>query len=282
MTNVTILEHTQTQTHTTKQFAILHALPSCLHDHHTTMGPQQQEQELQCRAVANFHRRVQKLAPWFIESEGVDSIVLCMQMVGWTSFGDCCCTYTRAVTQRTTATTQTPTDGDDVDPQAGEWELLYLVQRPASAQQQQQEQEQGQGADGDKKSVVLVGYLTTYAFNNPLKGKGLRVCQALVLPPFQRQGACAVCACAQRCGGASINIDPNPSIDRHNHMTRQTTHTGHGQRLLRAAYALARARDVVFEVTVEDPCPGFAALRAVIDTEDVRALCKVGRRLWWW
>ena len=58
--------------------------------------------------------------------------------------------------------------------------------------------------------MCLAGFLTLYAFNNPLKGKSIRVCQVLILPPFQRQG--------------------------------------HGQRLLREAYRLAREKDVVYEV----------------------------------
>lgn len=76
------------------------------------------------------------------------------------------------------------TDGDDVDPEAGEWELLYLVQRPPRQHQHQEQQHH------HHRDATLAGYLTIYAFNNPLKGKGLRICQALVLPPFQRQGTC--------------------------------------------------------------------------------------------
>lgn len=60
-----------------------------------------------------------------------------------------------------------------MDPEAGEWELLYIMRRRRRPPQD---------------AVTLVGYLTIYAFNNPLKGKGLRICQALVIPPFQRQG----------------------------------------------------------------------------------------------
>lgn len=85
-----------------------------------------------------------------------------------------------------------------MDPEAGEWELLYLVQRPNAQAQAQARDGDGNGAgNGEEGAVVLAGYLTIYAFNNPLKGKGLRVCQALVLPSFQRQGAwCSfVCVC---------------------------------------------------------------------------------------
>ena len=98
-------------------------------------------------------------------------------------------------TRATHNKTNTKADGDDVDPEAGDWELLYLVQRPNA----QAQDGNGNGAgNGEEGAVVLAGYLTIYAFNNPLKGKGLRVCQALVLPPFQRQGVCVIvfaCVC---------------------------------------------------------------------------------------
>ena len=107
--------------------------------------------------------------------------------------------------------------------------------------------------------MCLAGYLTLYAFNNPLKGKSVRICQVLVLPPFQRQG--------------------------------------HGQRLLRQAYRIARERDVVYEVskphfrkiferewlllmshfpqvTVEDPAEGFTMLRNVSDVQDLAEAIK--------
>lgn len=62
----------------------------------------------------------------------------------------------------------------------------------------------------------------------------------------------------------------------HPRFTHAHALAGHGQRLIRAAYALARQRDIVFEITVEDPCPSFASLRAVTDTQDLHRLCEVG------
>jgi len=64
-------------------------------------------------------------------------------------------------------------DGDDVDLAEGEWQVLYLYHLPA------------------EDAVIaprFVGYLTLYGFNNPVKGKGLRVCQVIVLPSHQRKG----------------------------------------------------------------------------------------------
>jgi len=192
------------------------------------------------RALANFHRRVQKLAPWFIEN------------------------------------------GDDVDPEGGEWEVLYLLALPPSLPASH---EPAEGAMASPPKIppatapFLVGYLTLFAFTNPLKGKALppslhaslprpslprslprslppsfsppsqhslhllslhpplsgkalRLCQVLILPPFQRQG--------------------------------------HGQRLLREGWRIGRERGVVYELNVEDPAPGFALLRNVTDVQDVK------------
>jgi hypothetical protein len=68
--------------------------------------------------------------------------------------------------------------GDDVDVEDGEWELLYLyrVEDPATSQ----------GSNNPR--YHFAGYYTIFAFSNPLKGKCLRVCQALILPTYQRQG----------------------------------------------------------------------------------------------
>lgn len=37
--------------------------------------------------------------------------------------------------------------------------------------------------------------------------------------------------------------------------------TGHGQALLNFLYDLARSRESVFEITVEDPAPGFEKVK---------------------
>ena len=45
-------------------------------------------------------------------------------------------------------------------------------------------------------------------------------------------------------------------------MTAVTLSSGHGQALLAFLYDLARSRDSVFEITVEDPAPGFEKVNA--------------------
>jgi hypothetical protein len=57
-----------------------------------------------------------------------------------------------------------------VDPSEDAWELLYLYERATEG------------------ALLFAGYYTLFAFVNPLRGKVLRVCQALILPHYQRQG----------------------------------------------------------------------------------------------
>ena len=57
----------------------------------------------------------------------------------------------------------------------------------------------------------------------------MRICQALLLPPYQRQG--------------------------------------HGKVMLRAVHEIAMQSDQIVEINVEDPAPGFVALRNRVDYE---------------
>lgn len=43
--------------------------------------------------------------------------------------------------------------------------------------------------EGERAAVA--GFATAFAFQNPIKGPAMRVCQVLVLPPYQRQGETA-------------------------------------------------------------------------------------------
>ena len=67
------------------------------------------------------------------------------------------------------------------------------------------------------------GYITLYSFQNPFAGTRVRICQALILPSFQRRGL--------------------------------------GRELMWHVYNIVYNRPEVSEITVEDPCPGFQALR---------------------
>ncbi len=86
-------------------------------------------------------------------------------------------------------------------------------------------------ADGAEETVTyeLAGFMTLFLFSNPVRVHNplsLRVCQALILPPYQR--------------------------------------CGHGFQLMSVAYNIAHKMDV-YDITVEDPCEGFVALRDVMD-----------------
>lgn len=89
-------------------------------------------------------------------------------------------------------------------------------------------------------SFSLVGYFTLFTFRNPFAGARLRVCQALVLPPYQGQGL--------------------------------------GRRLLMGTYGVALKSAEIVEVTVEDPAPGFQHMRDAVDFEwCVRLHAKITR-----
>ncbi|KAJ0404553.1 hypothetical protein ATCC90586_003085 [Pythium insidiosum] len=91
------------------------------------------------------------------------------------------------------------------------------------------------------KALVPVGFITLFKFRNPLGRKvgetvateTHRICQALVFPTHQRQGHC--------------------------------------ERLMEHIYACVQADPNVYEVTVEDPVPGFSKLRDVVDAKQCRS-----------
>ncbi|OQR91690.1 histone acetyltransferase [Thraustotheca clavata] len=76
-----------------------------------------------------------------------------------------------------------------------------------------------------------VGFITMFTFNLPLPQgnmtKSKRICQVVVLPPYQRQG--------------------------------------HGERLVKHIMKKAQEDEEIYEITVEDPVPGFSRLRDVVD-----------------
>lgn len=90
------------------------------------------------------------------------------------------------------------------------WEVVYIVKRI-----------------GEQK--MFVGYCTLYTFHNPFLGSKIRICQVLILPPFQGHG--------------------------------------YGRKLLLFIYNLAASRSNISEITVEDPAEGFQNLRDLVDME---------------
>lgn len=121
------------------------------------------------------------------------------------------------------------------DGNGGFWKIMYIFQKHPI---------DGNASSDDAKNSTktayrysLVGYFTLFhfiaLFHKPEPGLILRVCQALILPSFQRQG--------------------------------------HGKRLLQAVHNLAHQQagatgdksdeHKIIEVNVEDPAPAFVALR---------------------
>jgi histone acetyltransferase 1 len=150
---------------------------------------------------ATYHRAVQKLAYWFIDA------------------------------------------ASDIDITEGstEWKVLYLFQK-----HEEQNDDYGNTSSSSRsnRGFSLAGYMTLYHFCSPFRkptaGRIVRVCQALVLPPYQRQG--------------------------------------HGIRMLEAVFAYAAAatntnvtasadadKQPIVEVNCEDPAPAFQLLRTVVD-----------------
>jgi histone acetyltransferase 1 len=183
--------------------------------------------------VSDYHNQVQKLSLWFIEN------------------------------------------ADDVDLTSdeggGSWKVLYLFHKQYSRQKNSQNghvHKDGENEDEDnrhdndneegksthkneKYKYSLVGYVTLFAFYSPFKkpkpGIVLRICQALILPPYQR------------CGHGKVFIRAvydyaNGKFD--DKLLQQST----------SPSSTSTSLEVV-EVNVEDPAPSFEALRNCVDYE---------------
>lgn len=136
-------------------------------------------------------------------------------------------TYHNSIQKLAKLFIETADDVDIGDENDGFWSVLYLFR------------EHDLSHDGAKNSdsfqYSLAGYITLFHFHAPFKkpksGIILRVCQALILPPYQR--------------------------------------SGHGSDMLQSVHEYADQYSVdgqqIVEVNVEDPAPGFVALRDSID-----------------
>lgn len=97
----------------------------------------------------------------------------------------------------------------------GYWRVLYLFKKHGT------------------RRYSLCGYVTLFHFNSPFRkpkaGIVVRICQVLLLPPYQRRG--------------------------------------HGKIMIRTVHELAKESDDIVEINVEDPAPGFVALRNRVDYE---------------
>mmetsp|Transcript_3351 Transcript_3351/g.8937 ORF Transcript_3351/g.8937 Transcript_3351/m.8937 type:complete len:556 (-) Transcript_3351:1579-3246(-) len=120
------------------------------------------------------------------------------------------------------------------DGSGGFWKILYIFQV------------HDEGVEKEKKNVKysLVGYFTLFhfiaLFHKPDPGVIPRICQALILPPYQGQGH----------GGRLLQAIHNLA---HNNCEQTSVSEGDDQH-----------RNII-QVNVEDPAPAFVALRNKVD-----------------
>ena len=171
--------------------------------------------------VREYHHQVQNLAIWFIETAENVNIA--------------------------------STDN------GGYWKVLYLFQkhvRPVrllSSRRQSPRKEQT--AASSKTTVVysLAGYMTLFFFPSPFRkpcpGTVVRVCQALILPPYQRAGH----------GRRLLQSVYDHVVLENGTATTSSKSLGLSMR--------TKNDDPIVELNVEDPAPAFVALRNRVDYE---------------
>lgn len=161
-------------------------------------------------SVASYHNAVQPLARWFIETADDVNVA--------------------------------DTDG------GGFWSVLYLLRKHDNL------------VDGTTTTTTppthyfsLAGYVTLFHFNAPFKkpepGIIVRICQALILPLYQRSGH-----------GSELLLSLHDYAERY---------------IKEFAIPPTGGMDIV-EVNVEDPAPGFIALRDYIDYQRFISLISTG------
>ena len=163
-------------------------------------------------------------------------------------------------------------NADDVDLTSdeggGEWSVLYLFRshafhsNPGAQDRQEREQEhQQQKWEQVGYRYSLAGYMTLFTFYSPFKkpksGNVLRICQAMVLPPYQRQGhGKAMMRAIYDYAKGSYN-DILGFVDGSNHVNVVAGNGGINS-------GGSTVQEIV-EVNVEDPAPGFTYMRDRVD-----------------
>lgn len=133
---------------------------------------------------------------------------------------------------------ETADDVDLSDTSKGSWNVMYLFRCHDSPP----------SGSSSSSRLSLVGYITLLhvhsPFRQPIPGIIVRICQALILPPYHR--------------------------------------AGHGSEMLRCIHEYADRHEEnaahmyyipIVEVNVEDPAPGFVALRDSVDYQRFVSLC---------
>jgi GNAT superfamily N-acetyltransferase len=128
---------------------------------------------------------------------------------------------------------ETADEVDVADETAGFWKVLYLFQKHSATK------------------YSLAGYLTlfhfTAPFRKPVAGTVARICQVLLLPPYQRSGH------------GQVMLQAVADLAHGVYATPPTRQQSPSKKELKG-YA-----ESLVEVNVEDPAPGFTALRNRVD-----------------
>lgn len=132
---------------------------------------------------------------------------------------------------------ETADEVDVADETAGYWKVLYLFQKHSASK------------------YSLAGYLTLFHFASPFRkpvaGTVARICQVLLLPPYQRSGHGQVMLQAV----ADLAHGVYATAPRQQSPSKKVL-KGYAENLV--------------EVNVEDPAPGFTALRNHVDYDRFR------------
>jgi histone acetyltransferase 1 len=162
-------------------------------------------------------------------------------------------------------------DGVDIsDYSAGFWKVLYLFQKLPGYRDQEtilpRSHRSGfwrstsHSVATSSSRYALAGYMTLFHFRSlfrkPKPGIVLRVCQALVLPHYQR------CGHGKHMLHAVYDIahgeaSPSTLLPRSRTILKRT----------KLSKKSSSVNDAIVEINVEDPAPAFTALRVLVDFE---------------
>jgi len=156
------------------------------------------------QSARDYHDEVEKMAPWFIE------VADCVEMGSFNGVR-----------------------------RGGHWKVLYLFERHQKSDDCSCLRPRRRLRSSEIHQYQLAGYMTLFYSSRRSEGTRMVICQALLLPPYQKHG--------------------------------------HGREMMQAAYDIAhgifnpytdqtlRSREVITEIDVECPAPAFIALRNQID-----------------
>ena len=215
-------------------------------DNLTAAGKDTNDSNHRCLSETEIYAQLQRFLPPIVSKESsfsylskpVGSVVAeyslaspAMDFCLTVCLGKECADYHKAVQKLATWYIESASDIDSAE-EGGAWKILYLFRK---------HNKRADNNDNKQKLYYysLVGYMTLFHFESPLRkpvgGTIVRVCQALLLPCYQRMG--------------------------------------HGKRMLHTVFDQCRRSfesgsiHKIVEVNVEDPAPAFAELRNVVDWE---------------